>query len=139
MNFPFRLESAVLVPGEEVVFPLDDEVRRHDPAIRAHGLDHHNPLPIARLLRTRPTAAFPTCHDLSTGKDAHLEPYLVEVVDVPLLDRVLVNDVSYKPKLRVYYVGIFASGPLVIDLTSKTRCKLVMSVHELVRLSGSDA
>lgn len=84
MDSPFGLESAVPVPGEEVVFPLNDEVQRHDPAIRTHGLDHRNPLPIARLLRTRPTAAFPTYHNLYTQKYTHLEPSLVKIIDIPL-------------------------------------------------------
>jgi hypothetical protein len=128
-----------LVLGEEVVFPLDDEVRRYHPAIRIYSLDHRNPLPIARLLRTKPTAAFPTCYDLYTRKYAHLEPSLVEVVDVPLLDRVLINHVLYKPKPRVYHVGIFVLGPLVIDSTSKTRRNLVIPVYEVIRPSGSDA
>lgn len=109
------LTVAVLVLGVEVVVPLDDEVRRHDPAIRTYSLDHCNPLSIARLLCTRPTAAIGACHGLCTRKDAHLEPGLVEVIDVPLLDPVLLNHISYKPKPRVYYVGIFALGLLVID------------------------
>jgi hypothetical protein len=122
-----------------VVFPLNDEVRRYYPAIRIYSLDHRNPLPIARLLRTRLTVAFPTCYDLYTRMYTYLEPSLVEVVDVPLLDRVLVNHVSYKPKLRVYHVRIFVLGPLVIDSTSKTRRNLVIPVYEVIRLSGSDA
>ena len=89
VDSPFGLEPAVLVPGEEVVFSLDGEVRRHDPAVRTHSLDHPNPLSIARLLCTRPATAIGACHDLCTRKDAHLEPGLVEVVDIRILDRVL--------------------------------------------------
>src|SRR6516225_3577149 len=139
MDSPFGLESAVLVPREEVVFPLDDEVRWYDPAIRTHSLDHCNPFPIARLLRTRPTMAFRACHDLCARKYAHLEPSLVEIVDVPLLDLIFVDYIPYKPKPRVYHVGIFALGPLVIDSTSETRRNLRMSVHKVVCPSRSDA
>jgi hypothetical protein len=122
-----------------VVFPLNDEVRRYYLAIRIYSLDHRNLLPITRLLRTRLTAAFPTYYNLYTRKYIYLEPSLVEVIDIPFLDRVLINNVSYKPKLYVYYVGIFVLGPLVIDSASKTRRKLVISVYKFVRPSGSDA
>ena len=122
-----------------MVFPLDNKVRRYNLAIHIYSLDHYNPFPIARLLRTRPAAAFGACHNLCGREYAYYKPSLVEIVDVPLLDRVLVNYISYEPKLRVYYVGIFAFGPLVIDSTLKTRCKLGVLCYEAIRLSGSDA
>lgn len=136
---PFGLESAVLVPGEEVVFSLNDEAWHHDPTIRAHSLDHCNPLPIVRLLRTRSTTAFGACYDLYTRKYAHLEPSLIEIVNVPLLDGVLVNHVPYRPKPRAYHVGIFALDPVVIDSASEMRRKLWVPFHEAVRPSGPDA
>jgi hypothetical protein len=139
MDSPFGLESAVLVLGEEVIFSLNDKVWRRNPAIRTHNLDHRNPFPIARLLRTRPAMAFGACHDLYARKYAHRKPSLIKIVDVPLLDRILVNHVSYETKPRVYHIRIFALGPLVIDLTSETCRKLGMSLHKAVRPSGSDA
>ena len=122
-----------------MVFPLDDEVRRYDLAIRTHSLDHYNLFPIARLLRTKPTTAFRACHDFCARKYTHLEPSLVEIVDVPFLDRVFVDHVPYKPKPRVYHVGIFVLGPLVIDSTSEIRRNLGISVYKVVCLSQSDA
>ena len=122
-----------------MVFLLDDEVQRYDLAIRIYSLDYYNLFPIARLLCTRPTTAFRACYDLCARKYAYLEPSFVEIVDVPFLDRVFVDYVLYKPKLRVYYVGIFVLGPLVIDSTSETRYNLGMSVYKVVCLSRSDA
>jgi hypothetical protein len=121
-----------------VIFLLNDEVRRYDLAIRIYGLDYRNLLPIARLLRIRPTAAFQAWYDLYTRKYTYLEPYFIDVIDIPILDRVFVDNVTYKPEPRVYYIGIFVLGPLVIDSTSKTRRNLVIPVYEVVRLSGSD-
>ena len=139
MDSLFGLEPAILVPREEVVFPLDDKVQQHDPAIRTHSLDHRNPLSITRLLCTRPSTSLGARHDLYTRKYTHLEPSLVEVIDIPLLDRVFVDYVTYEPKPRVYHVGIFALGSLVIDSASETRRNLGISLYKTVCPSGSDA
>ena len=68
-----------------------------------------------------------------------MKPSLVKVIDIPLLDCVFVDYIAYKPKLRVYYTGIFALGPLIIDLVSETRSNLGMSLYKTVCPSGSDA
>ena len=139
MDSPFRLEPAVLVPREEVVFPLDDKVQRYDPAIRTHSLDHRNLLSITRLLYTKPSTSLEARHDLYTRKYTHLEPSLVEVVDIPLLDRVFIDYVTYKPKPRVYHVGIFVLGSLIIDSASERRRNLGISLYKTVYPSGSNA
>src|ERR1700730_8595487 len=48
-DHPVGWESAVLVPRREVVFPCNNDKRRHHPALGIDALDYCNPFTIARL------------------------------------------------------------------------------------------
>ena len=78
-------------------------------------------------------------YDLYTRKYTYLEPSLVEVINIPFLDRVFIDYITYESKPRVYHVGIFILGSLIIDSTSETRYNLGISLYETVYLSGSNA
>ncbi|CCF36518.1 hypothetical protein CH063_08068 [Colletotrichum higginsianum] len=79
MDAPCGWELAVGVPGEEVIFALYDNVRRHRPAICTHTLNDRNPFPIARLLRTRPSLTVRRCNNLCMQQHSHQEPSLIKI------------------------------------------------------------
>jgi hypothetical protein len=48
-DYPVRWKSAILVPRCKVIFPCNNDKRRHYPALGINTLDYCNLFPIARL------------------------------------------------------------------------------------------
>ncbi|CCF46338.1 hypothetical protein CH063_15120 [Colletotrichum higginsianum] len=108
MDAPCGWELAVGVPGEEVIFALHDNVRRHRPAICTHTLNDRNPFPIARLLRTRPSLTVRRCNNLCMRQHSHQEPSLIKIVDIVIKYSVLCNCVSHECKPALYNCRILS-------------------------------
>ncbi|OHW95811.1 hypothetical protein CSPAE12_05579 [Colletotrichum incanum] len=102
MDAPCGWELAVGVLGEEVIFALYDDVRRHRPAICTHTLNDRNLFPIARLLCTRPFLTVRRCNNLCVRQHSHQEPSLIKIVDIIIKYSILRNCVLHKCKPALY-------------------------------------
>jgi hypothetical protein len=114
-------------------------VRRDAKSGRANALDYCNLFPIARLPYLYVGASFRVCNDYPVGDYAYLETGLVKVVDVGVYHAVFGDHVPHKAKPRVYRIGIFVLGPLVVVLAKETRSELWSSINEPRGLVGPDA
>lgn len=73
----------------KVMLPLKDQVRGHHKTVATDVLDYCRPFPIAGLKILASAFSIGTSDDYSAANNAYHEACLVEVVKVPLLDRVL--------------------------------------------------
>lgn len=71
------------------MFPLKDQVRGYYKPVATNELDYYRPFPIAGLKILTFTLSIGTGNDYSAINNAYYKAGLVEVVKVPLLDRVL--------------------------------------------------
>ena len=111
---------------------LDNNKQQDCLASSINALDHCYPLAIARLLQLYPTTLFRTCNNYYSWDNAYLKPYLVEVVDVCLLDTVLCDCVPHKRKPTINDLRIFVLGPLVVIFPIEMRSELWVLFNKVV-------
>jgi len=115
-----------------VVFALEDQVQRYYKAIAANTLNCCSPFPIARLKNLTSALSIGTHNDHATADNAHYKASLVEVVEVRVLDPILLPHVVHQPEPRVYKLGIFVEGPLLVVGTQQTLLELRATLYEAV-------
>jgi len=78
-----------------VVDALDDHEWRQYKAVAAYVLDRSRLFPIARLKLLALATLISTGNDYATTNDAYYKAYLVEVVEVTVLDTILCTHVGH--------------------------------------------
>jgi len=77
---------------------------------------------------------FSIYNNYTSTDNTYYKAYLVEVVEVVVLDAVLYIHIGYQLELHVYLVGVFIEGPLEVVGIYYTRLKLRVALYKAICL-----
>jgi hypothetical protein len=136
---PRGWEFSFIIPGIEVSFPCNNDIRQDCIPNGTDCLDNCNPFPITRLDRLCFCPSVGACHNYSSRNNSYHKASLVEVIDIRLTNRVLGNCILHKLKPAPNNLWIFVFSPLIVVLPLKTCLELWSSSYKIPSLSWSDA
>ena len=111
-----------------------DDERWYRPPCCADAINHRNPFAIAWLYAFRPISSFGRCNNLYCYSDVYYKAYLVEVIDIVLINTILSNYISYevKPALDNYWILVL--GSFIVKLSIKAYFELRSTSYKVTYL-----
>ena len=107
-------EAILSVLGGKVVNALDNYKQKQCKAIAAYILNYSCLFLIARLKLLALATLISIYNNHATANNIYYKAYLVEIVEVVVLDAILCMYIGYQLELYVYLVRVFIKGLLEI-------------------------